>query len=122
MKITELAFTLVPVTNLQKARGFYEGVLGLKPSHIFEKEGMGMIEYNIGTGTLSIGSGAPIFKPGKDGGAVALEVEDFHEAVATVRKHGAPFILEPYETPVCHMAVFADPDGNLLMFHKQKPR
>lgn len=49
------------MTNLQKARGFYEEVLGLKPSHIFEKEGMGMIEYNIGTGTLSIGGGAPIF-------------------------------------------------------------
>ena len=77
MKITELAFTVLPVTNLAKARTFYEGVLGLKPAHIFEKDGMGMIEYSIGTGTLSIGSGAPIFKPAKDGGAVALEVEDF---------------------------------------------
>ncbi len=120
MKITELAFTVLPVTNLAKARTFYEGVLGLKPANIFEKDGMGMIEYSIGTGTLSIGSGAPIFKPAKDGGAVALEVEDFQEAVDSVRKHGAPFILEPYETPVCHMAVFADPDGNFLMFHKRK--
>ncbi len=25
------------------------------------------------------------------------------------------------ETPVCHFAIFRDPDGNALMIHKRKP-
>jgi hypothetical protein len=38
MKVTEIAFTGYPVTNLKRARQFYEGVLGLKPSHVFGDE------------------------------------------------------------------------------------
>jgi hypothetical protein len=31
MKVTELAFTVNPVTDLKRARAFYEGVLKLEP-------------------------------------------------------------------------------------------
>jgi predicted enzyme related to lactoylglutathione lyase len=62
-----------------------------------------------------------MFKPGA-AGAVAFEVDDFDQAVASLKTHGVRFVLEPYETPVCRMAVFADPDGNLLMAHKRKLR
>lgn len=30
--ITEMAFTGTPVTDIQRARAFYEGVLGLRPA------------------------------------------------------------------------------------------
>jgi len=120
MKITEIAFTVLPVSSLKKARQFYEGVVGLRPSHIFEKGDMGLIEYDIGAGTLAIGCGAPLFKPSKDGGAVALEVEDFAVAIAWLKKRGCAFALEAQETPVCHMAVVTDDDGNFLMIHKRK--
>jgi predicted enzyme related to lactoylglutathione lyase len=122
MNITEIAFTVLPVSSLSTARKFYEGILGLKPSHVFEKEDMGMIEYDIGAGTLAIGCGAPLFKPSKDGGAVALEVEDFEAAIATLKKSGCNFALETHETPVCRMAVVTDVDGNFLMIHKRKKR
>lgn len=120
MKITEIAFTVLPVTNLQTARKFYEDVLGLTPSQIFEKDGMGMIEYDIASGTLAIGCGAPIFKPSPDGGAIAFEVDDFENAIGHLKANGCRFSMEPYETPVCHMAVVSDPDGNFLMIHKRK--
>jgi predicted enzyme related to lactoylglutathione lyase len=122
MKVTEIAFTVVPVSSLKQARAFYEGVIGLKPAHIFEKEDMGMVEYDIGAGTLAIGCGAPLFKPSKDGGAIALEVEDFDTAIAGLKENHCPFALEPHETPVCRMAVVTDPDGNFLMIHRRKER
>lgn len=122
MKITEIAFTVLPVTNLGWSRKFYEETLGLRATQVFEKEGMGMVEYEIAAGTLAIGCGAPLFKPAVDGGAVALEVENFAEAVRELKEAGVKFASEPFETPVCHMATITDPDGNYLMIHQRKPR
>ena len=81
---------------------------------------MGFVEYGIGSGTIAIGAGAPLFKSGLEGGAVALEVEDFSAALA--RLNGCRFLLHAHETPVCHMAVFCDPDGNRLMIHQRKQK
>jgi predicted enzyme related to lactoylglutathione lyase len=120
MNITEIAFTVLPVTDLKKARTFYEETLNLKSTKVFEKDGMGFIEYDIASGTLAIGCGSPLFKPASDGGAIALEVENFEAAISRLREAGCKFHLEPYETPVCHMAVVSDPDGNFIMFHKRK--
>ena len=120
MKITEIAFTVVPVTDLNISRRFYEDILGLTASSIWEKDGKGMIEYEIGGGTFAIGSGAPLLKPSADGGAVAFEVEDFQAAIDRFKEHNLSFKLESYETPVCHMAMVTDPDGNFIMIHHRK--
>jgi predicted enzyme related to lactoylglutathione lyase len=121
MKAIEIAFTVLPVKELKSSRHFYEEVLNLKPTHIFEKDGMGMIEYDIGPGTLAIGSGAPLFKPSKDGGAVALEVDDFEKAMQSLREKAVNIVMDAFETPVCFMATIADPDGNYIIIHKRKP-
>lgn len=121
MNVAEIAFTLLPVTDLEKARSFYEGLLGLKPSHEFKKDGMGMIEYDVGPSTLTIGAGVPLFRP-RESGAVALEMENFDAAISEFEGRGIRFVLRPVETPVCRMAVVADPDGNLLIIHKRKAR
>jgi predicted enzyme related to lactoylglutathione lyase len=120
MKIIEIAFTVYPVANLKRARRFYEGTLGLHAARIFGDENKGMIEYDIGPGTLAIGCGASQFKPSPGGGSVALELDDFDEAVRRVQESGCAFVTEPMETPVCHMAVFSDPDGNTVILHKRK--
>jgi len=122
MKIQEIAFTLLPVSDLAQARAFYEELLGLKPTQVFEKEGMAFIEYDIGSGTLAIGSGVPVFKPAADGGAIALEVDDFEAAVEELKKRDIRFLMEPYETAVCRMATISDPDGNYIMIHHRKPQ
>jgi predicted enzyme related to lactoylglutathione lyase len=116
----EIAFTVVPVSSLAKGRAFYEGVLGLTPTSVFDKGDMGFIEYDIGAGTLAIGCGAPLFKPAKDGGAVALEVADFDRAISNLKQKDCVFAMDAQETPVCRMAVVKDPDGNFLMIHKKK--
>lgn len=120
MKIIEIAFSVYGVTDLKRARQFYEDTLGLKATKTYLKGDLGMVEYDIGPGTLSIGAGAPLFKPAAGGGVVALEVEDFAAAVARLRAHGVKLLAEPHETPVCHLVTIADPDGNLLIIHKRK--
>ena len=120
MNVVGIAFTSYPVTNLTRARQFYEGVLGLTEARFFGKDDTGFVEYDIGLGTLGIGNGAPDWKPSAGGGSVALEVDDFDAAIARLKANGCAFRLEPLETPVCHMAVVSDPDGNSVMIHRRK--
>ena len=120
MKVTEIAFTGYPVTDLKRARRFYEGVLGLKPTKVFGGENTAWVEYDVGPGTLSIGYGAPDWTPSPGGGSVGLEVDDFDAAISQLKRSGAPFRLEPIETPVCRMAVVSDLDGNSITIHKRK--
>jgi predicted enzyme related to lactoylglutathione lyase len=122
MKVTEIAFTVYPVTDLKRARQFYEATLGLKEARFFGDEKQGWVEYDIGPGTLAIGIGAPEWKPSRGGGCVALEVEDFDGAIHRLRESKCNFTLEPMETPVCHMAAISDPDGNSVMIHRRKAR
>jgi catechol 2,3-dioxygenase-like lactoylglutathione lyase family enzyme len=123
MKVIEVAYTGYPVTDLKRARRFYEGVLGLKEARFFGDENKGFVEYDIGSSTLAIGNGAPDWsQPSSGGGSVALEVDDFAAAVTQLKASGCAFRLEPLETPVCHMAVVTDPDGNSVTIHHRKAR
>jgi len=120
IRYKEIAFTAYPVTDIGRARKFYEGVLGLKPNAPVKAEDQKWIEYNIGPGTLGIGC-SPQWKPSPDGPSVALEVEDFDAAVATLREHKVPIIIGPMDLPSCSMATVQDPDGNKLTLHRRKP-
>ncbi len=115
--ITDIAFVAIPVTDIARSRHFYEEVLGLKSGHT--SMGGNWVEYDIGTGTIGIGC-APGWTPSTDGTSTAFEVADFDGAVARLKQHGVFFSMGPLETPVCHMAVFGDPDGNKLLIHKRK--
>lgn len=115
IRVTEIAFSAYPVTDLARARAFYEGVLGLKPTI---SANPAWVEYELGAHTLGIGV-AEGWLPSPDGGSVALEVEDFDAAVAHVRAAGVTFRIEPFPTPVCKMAIISDPDGNSLILHKR---
>ena len=120
MRINEIAFTCYPVTDMDRARAFYEGVLGLKVTMDHEMEGAHWVEFDIGAGTLAIGK-APGMSPSRDGCSVALEVDDFDRAVAELKEANIEFNFGPLETPVCHMAFVRDPDGNSVGIHQRKP-
>src|SRR5688572_13064200 len=89
MKITEISFSCYPVTDMARARSFYEGVLGLKATMAHgEPGGMQWTEYDISNGTLSLGAGQPGWEPSTNGCAVGLEVDDFDAAIAHLRASG----------------------------------
>lgn len=117
IRVTEIAFTGYPVTDMPRARAFYEGVLGLKPASTFEHEGKHWIEYDIAGAALGITNMVPDWKPSPAGPSIAFEVADFDAAIAALRAAGTKFLAEPYSSPVCHMAVVTDPDGNSVCIH-----
>jgi predicted enzyme related to lactoylglutathione lyase len=119
MKIKAIGFVGIPVTDLVRARRFYEGVLGLKVSD--EMMGGKWIEYSLGDDTLAIANVSEQWMPSDQGTGAALEVENFEEAIEQLKDRRIPFAAEPFETPCCHMAVVQDPDGNKLIIHKLKP-
>jgi len=119
MKIKKIGFVAIPVTDMKRAREFYEGFLGLEVSD--EMMNGKWIEYAVGTDTLAIANVGDQWMPSDQGTGAALEVENFDDAITHLRKANAVFAAEPFETPCCHMAVVQDPDGNKLMIHKLKP-
>ena len=120
MQVTEIAFSVYPVTDLKRARAFYEGTLGLKPGMVFEGDGVGWIEYEIGPGVVAIGAGSEHFKPSSNGGSVAFEVDDFDLAIQELRAVDCKFVIEPVDFPGCRMAAVLDPDGNTIAIHRRK--
>ncbi|MFV0338208.1 MAG: VOC family protein [Chthoniobacterales bacterium] len=119
MKIKEIAFSCYPVTDMQRARAFYEGILGLTVTMDSSEAGAHWVEYDIGAGTLAIGAAEGML-PSQDGCSVALEVEDFGTAVEELEKSGVEFHFGPIETPVCYMLFVRDPDGNSIGIHQRK--
>ena len=120
LKSTEIAFTGTPVTDMPRARAFYEGVLGFKPTMI--SAGGMWVEYDFGNGTLGIGCYGEAWKPAADGTCIAFEVDNVDEAVAQFKALGVPVHMDVTDTPVCLFAIICDPDGNKIMLHQRKAK
>lgn len=118
MKVQKIGFVAIPVTEMKRARAFYEGVLGLDVSD--EMMDGKWIEYAVGGDTLAVASLETGWLPSEQGTGVALEVEDFEAAITKLRVAVIRFAWEPFETPCCHMAIVQDPDGNKIIIHKLK--
>jgi predicted enzyme related to lactoylglutathione lyase len=119
MKITEIAFTGYSVTDMKRAKQFYEGVLGLQRSRGFGQHNgeEQWVEYDIGAGCLAvISGGGEQWPPHPAGTAAAFEVDDFDGYVTKLRAANVKFIW-----PICWMVVVADPDGNWVVVHHRKP-
>jgi len=119
MKISNIAFVGIPVSDMPRARKFYEDVLGLKTTD--EMMGGKWVEYAVGNNALAIANVGEQWTPSDQGTAAAIEVEDFDQAIKRLKERQVHFAAEPFETPCCHMAVVQDPDGNKLIVHKLKP-
>lgn len=119
----EIAFTIYAVTDMPRARKFYEGVLGLTPNGEFDtKPDSAWVEYNIGPGTLAIGCAPDQWKPSSDGACAALEATDFDVVIAKLKAAKVEFRLEPQSYPTCKMAVIYDPDRNIILIHQRNPK
>lgn len=119
MKIKAIGFVGIPVTDMERAREFYEGILNLKVSE--EMGGGKWIEYAVGEDTLALANVGNQWLPSDQGTAAAFEVENFDEAIKRLKDRHVSIAVEPMETPCCHMAIIQDPDGNNLIIHKLKP-
>jgi predicted enzyme related to lactoylglutathione lyase len=115
--ITSIAFTVYPVSDMARARRFYEGVLGLDQAYAYEDK---WVEYEVGAGTFAITTTEMGHAPGAKGAVLAFEVDDLDPFVTMLKSKSVPFVVEVFDTPVCRMAVIEDPDKNHLTIHKRK--
>jgi predicted enzyme related to lactoylglutathione lyase len=115
--VTGVDFVSVPTSDLERAVAFYGGTLGLRRS-VYRPE-RNFAEFETGTVTLSVVDpermGIGSLRPNAN--HIALQVEDVAAARATLEERGVEFMGDIFDTGVCHMAFFADPDGNALMLH-----
>src|SRR6266498_3353154 len=75
MKIKEIAFVCCAVSDMSRARAFYEGILGLRPNAPVGPDPY-CIEYDVGAGTVAIERN-PDWPVSPDGMSVTFEVDDF---------------------------------------------
>lgn len=130
VRVNEIAFTCYPVKEMARARNFYETILNLSPGSVFEKEGNCWVEYEVGGSTFTLGYIQDLAANYPDWNAlnvpaplrptIALEVADFDATVKALQENGQKVLMPALETPVCHMAIFEDPEGNSLMIHQLK--
>lgn len=114
--ITGVDFVALPTHDIERAVAFYGETLGLRMSvHNEERQ---YAEFETGNLTLSIiDAEAMGLEHHIQRHEIALHVDDVEEARATLQERGVRFRGETFDTGVCHMAFFNDPDGNALMLH-----
>ena len=115
--VTGVDFVSVPTRDLDRAVAFYGETLGLRRS-MYQPE-RNFAEFETGTVTLSVVDpermGIGSFQANAN--HLALQVEDVAAARSRLEERGVTFGGDIFDTGVCHMAFFADPDGNALMLH-----
>ena len=116
--VNSIAFTLYPVTDMARARRFYEDTLGLRLTRREARE-FEWVEYDLGGGTFALTDLTEGGAPSADaGGSIAFEVQNVDETVEQLRAKGVRVKLEPLSTPVCRLAVILDSEGNALTLHQ----
>ena len=114
-------FIGVNVTDREQAAEFWGGTLGLDRNPLSSDEWPEFGGENVGM-VLSTPEqkGGGEFTPEY---AVALRVPDVGASMERLQAQGVEFEFpEPYDSGVCHMAFFRDPDGNsLILHHRYEP-
>jgi catechol 2,3-dioxygenase-like lactoylglutathione lyase family enzyme len=117
--IAKLDFVGVPSTDPERTRSFYVDTLGLRTD---EKA---RFEFWVGDTCFAIWEPARLgqeFVPQKNA-HLALHVDDVAKAREELEAKGIEFLGDTFDTGVCHMAFFTDPDGNdLMLHHRYSPR
>jgi predicted enzyme related to lactoylglutathione lyase len=109
-------FIGMSVMDKPKAVAFYTDVLGLERNARSSDEWPEVEAGNVTLGVHTPDQTGDAFKPSDY--AIALRVADVAAAKERLEAKGVEFQFpEPYDSGVCHMAFFADPDGNRLMLH-----
>ncbi|MCU0252917.1 MAG: VOC family protein [Acidobacteria bacterium] len=85
--IKHIAFSVYPVSDMARARAFYEGTLGLQVSDEYEGH---WVEYKPGgMGVFAISDMPEVGRSdAQAGGTIAFEVDDVDAMTATVRAAG----------------------------------
>jgi catechol 2,3-dioxygenase-like lactoylglutathione lyase family enzyme len=112
VKVETVDFLTIPTRDVERAVGFYTDVLGL------ERGADGEVETpNVTISFWTPEGGGEEFRPHV--GGFAIRVPDVAEARRELEAKGVRFKGETYDSGVCHMGFFEDPDGNTIILHRR---
>ncbi len=120
MIVERVDFISVPVTDMERSKVFYGETLGL--DLVVHGEDQGFPEYQLGENVslylLDMQKvGSEFTAPHT--ASIALRVPDVEAARRDLEEKGIVFTGDTFDSSVCHMAFFRDPDGNALMLHRR---
>lgn len=118
--VKEIAFTAYPAKDVGALREFYTKNLGFKFTGEFAEDGV--LKYDeapVGNSWFAVMTTewadiAPT-------AGVAFEVDDIEKTLADLRANGVQ-VENVYETPVCKLSSFYDPEGNKVTLHQSTVR
>ena len=99
IEIQGVDYIRVPATDIGESTRFYGEILGLPAGPTQHED---WVEYQPQANSI-----------------VLLQVDDVAAARTDLEAKGVAFDGETFDTGVCHMANFTDPDGNPLTLHKR---
>jgi catechol 2,3-dioxygenase-like lactoylglutathione lyase family enzyme len=111
-------FVSLPVTDMSRSTAFYRETLGLE--QVSGQEGWP--EFRLGENvSLYLIDPTNVRRSftGPHTAELALRVPDVAAAREALEAKGVAFDGDIFDTGVCHMAFFKDPDGNALMLHRR---
>jgi catechol 2,3-dioxygenase-like lactoylglutathione lyase family enzyme len=114
VNVEQVDFITIPTRNAKRAVEFYRDVLGLPVSEFSDGE--------VETPNVTLGFWNPEeqgieFKPNEAG--FAIRVTDVAEARRELEAKGVEFMGDTFDSSVCHMGFFKDPDGNVVILHRR---
>lgn len=121
IKIKGFSHSAVRITDAERAKSFYEKVLGLKqlPRPDFK---FGGAWYGVGSNQIHLISSEKregVINP--LGPHIALEVEDFDQARNSLKEMGIEFLEVPSNMQLAGRQLwFLDPDGNTIELRTDK--
>lgn len=118
--VTGVDFVTVPTQDLDRARDFYENVLGLEASSVWGSDQRPTVgaEFETGGVTLALLDTAKVgidFRPSST--PIALRVDDVEAARSELESRGVTFVADTSTPASANQAFFKDPDGNSLGLH-----
>jgi predicted enzyme related to lactoylglutathione lyase len=117
--LKKVAFTMYPIRDVPRARGFYEETLGLKIGLNGSQGDKWWIEYDLpGGGCVALTNFIPDEPSAVAGGTIAFEVEDLDTVIAQLQSKGATFRGDVVHGPNCRMITCLDTEGNSIILHQ----
>jgi catechol 2,3-dioxygenase-like lactoylglutathione lyase family enzyme len=114
VKVEQVDFVTIPTRDVARSVAFYRDVLGIPES---EHKGVEVETPNVTLSFWNPEEQGIEFKPNEAG--FAIRVANVAEARKELEAKGVEFLGDTFDSSVCHMGFFRDPDGNVVILHRR---
>ena len=114
MHVEHIDFITIPTRDVKRSVEFYRDVLGIPES---EHKGAEVEAPNVTLSFWNPEEQGIEFKSNEAG--FAIRVADVAAARKELEEKGVEFMGDTFDSSVCHMGFFKDPDGNVVILHRR---